>query len=332
MPMSADPPSIVAVQTGLLPAFRIERYFWNAYCIALDATLGLCAVAILLAVLNSGTPPYGTVTVALIAAAGTRMMRTPGAYSVCRRHPYLLALPGVLSAVSMLAPDMDANAIYFPALSGLALAPCVTTRRREIMAVILTTAAGTFIAALADTRFPSLAEPAELTSSTFAVLIVGTLMATLINWCAIQSGTGGAPRRPDENERQHVARTSRASETNELAEPPPRPEQSPSPAQPRRLLQPPAILRAVRDQLRMIAPLDLGTELRPLTARQLQVFYLAKADLSPDRAAEWLRISLSMFKSHQIEGRKRTGLSDVEIVASLPEISEYPKETANRSA
>jgi DNA-directed RNA polymerase specialized sigma24 family protein len=324
MSMNADPSSTVAVQTGLLPAFRIERYFWNGYCIALDATLGLCALAVLLAALNSGTPPYGTVTVALIAAAGTRMIRTPSAYSAFRRHPYLLTLPALLSATSMLAPDMDANAIYFPALSGLALAPCVTTRRREIAAVILITAASTFIAALADTRFPSLAEPAELTSSTFAVLVVGTLMAALINWCATQAATVGAARQITQNERQLAARTSPARETNEPPDPTLQPEHSPSPARPQRLLPPPAILRAVRDHMRAIAPLDLNTDLRSLTARQLQVFYLVKADLGPDQAAKWLRISLSMVKQHQIEARKRTGLSDVEIVASLPEISEYP--------
>jgi hypothetical protein len=326
MSMNADPPSILAVQTGLLPAFRIERYFWNAYCIALDASLGLCALAILLAVLNSGTPPYGTTTVALIAAAGTRKFRNPNAYSTFRRHPYLLTLPAVLSAASMLAPDMDANAIYFPALSGLALAPCVTTRRREIAAVILTTAASTFIAALADTRFPSLAEPAEVTSSTFAVLVVGTLMAALINWCAIQSATSGAPPQSNETEWQLAARTSPARGTNQPPDPTLQSEQSPSPSRPQRLLPPPAILRAVRDKLRTIAPLDLDAELRPLTPRQLQVFYLLKADLGPDQVAKWLRLSLSMVTQHQIEGRKRTGLSDVEIIASLPEISEYPNE------
>lgn len=316
MSMSSELQSTVPVETGLLPAFRIERYFWNAYCIALDATLGLCAVAILLAVLNRGTPPYGTVIVALIAAVGTRRMRTPSAYRVCRRHPYLVALPGVLSAACMLAPDMDANAIYFPALSGLALAPCVTTRRREIIAVIVITAGGTFISALADTRFPSLAEPAELTSSTFAVVIVGTLMAVLVNWCAIQSATQGASEQPERSQRQLTTRTS-----TKPADPPRQPEESSTPTRPQRLLRPPTILRAVRDRFRAIAPLDLGVRLTP---RQLQAFYLSKADLGPEEAAAWLGISLSMFKSHQSAARKRNRMSNVEIITKLPEISEYP--------
>jgi hypothetical protein len=39
-----------------------------------------------------------------------------------------------------------------------------------------------------------------------------------------------------------------------------------------------------------------------------------------------MRISLSMVKRHQSEARERTGMSDVEIIANLPEVSEYPSE------
>ena len=304
---------------ALVSAFRIERYFVTTYFVALDATLGLCLVAILLALLNNNTSPVGSLIVAVTAAGGTRVARTPGSYLFLRRHSWVLAFSGVSAAGCMLAPAMDANALYYPALAPLAIVPCVAARRQEIALVIGAIACGTFIAALADTRYPALARPSELTSSTFAVVIIGVLLAALIDWCAVSAGQPAVTAEDQGSRaRGQDAPLTAISEHSALVV-----DDSPPGARQPRFLNPPAILRAVRDGFRAIRPDLILRSGLSLTARQLEVFYLMLADLDATRSAEWLGISVRSVRRHAAEGRRRAGLSNVEILERLPSIEDY---------
>ena len=326
-------------------ATLMERFYWRCYRASLDATLALAAIAVLLACLNSNTQPYATGLLAIIVGLGTRLARTPARYRWLRRHPTALAFAGPLAAGCALWPATDANALYFPALAPLAIIACVAQRRRDTLTVIVSIAAGTFLGGLVDTRFPALAEPAELASATLAVGVVGALMTVLVNWCAKQvaltaQGPGGVSQVSDAGPSafsDHRHRGHGSSRSGAVAHLRPAADlEDPSERTDNRrfpfaLLHAPAFLVAIRDASKAVLHTLRPRKLEGLTDRSLQVYLLLKADLTPGQAAAWLGIKRDSLYRQTRKARFRSGYTSAGILDLLPDPADVLQSETDRA-
>jgi len=121
-----------------------EQYFRSCFAYALISAVVLGVVALALGY-SDGQPGAGPATagLAVMVAAAALATRVSGGYEFLRRHPYALAGAGPLIALVCLWHRADANALYFPALAPLAVAPPFAQDRRQQMTVIVSLAVGT---------------------------------------------------------------------------------------------------------------------------------------------------------------------------------------------
>lgn len=301
-----------------------EDYFQRCYGYALMATVALAATALALAYGDSQRGALvATSAIAVLVAAAALAVRD--GYEWLRRHPYTLVLAGPAVALLCLWHAIDANAVYFPALAPLAIVPCVAQDRCQQLAVIGSLAAGTFIAALEDTRLPRLQGTGELASSTLAVLVLGALLMVIIDWWArkvllapdasevtpsqrVQDPDGVEGRRSGvEVERSDGAEAERDNRIERIrtivtAEP------------------------VAFENLQIVA-------MQRLTGRQLQLLYLVRENLSSEDIAYWLNIKPNTVRTHIRNIRARLdvvgrGAATYALAHRLPDLPEgFPQQT-----
>jgi hypothetical protein len=298
-----------------------EEYFRSCFTYALVAAVALSGVAVILGY-SDGQPGAGAATAALAVLAGAAAavaVRVSGGYERLRRYPYALAGVGPLIALVCLWHRIDANALYFPALAPLALAPCVAQDRRQQMTVIVSLAAGTCLGALEDTSLPRLQEAGELASSTIAVVVIGLLLAILIDWWARKVLLA-----PD-----YIQQTSGRAEA-EPQRPPQASEAEPASAKLER------IGRIARAGPQAFVELDIeGME--KLTGRHLQLLYLIREGLSQRDVAMHLCLADATVRRQVDAIRSRlqlvsSGTATASVASQLPALpTGFPDHREQRS-
>jgi DNA-binding CsgD family transcriptional regulator len=280
-----DPPLLAPLTLGERAA--VGEHFFQRCCVGgLYATMALAGCAAIIALTNQRTVPSGTIVVAAaVIAAAARGLRA-GGYDWLRRHPYALVLVGPLTAASSLWPAVDSNAVYFPALAPLMLIASVAQRRRERVAVIVSLAIGTAMAAVLDAGSPELSTASALASATVGVVIVGVLLGVVVDRCArrvllepdtLVPGPEPAPSGTPPT-REHSETQGRRERID-------------------------AIGRASRDRLVRLRP----TSLASLTARELQILFLVGEGLDHHDIADHLGISPRTVGKHVEHVRSKTG-------------------------
>jgi DNA-binding CsgD family transcriptional regulator len=264
-----------------------EDFFLRYYSVTLYATVLLAAIAVILALLNPRAPATGTLVVAALICLAVRAGLRPNGYGWLRRHRYAIVLAGPLTALSSLWSTVDANAVYFPALAPLALIAGLAQRRRERVAVIVSVALGTLVAALLDTGSPELSTPNELAGATIGVAIVGLLLGVVVDWCARKVLLAPEDLEPDAQEAAAVVPPPQVAERG------------------RRLARVSAISRASNEELESRrSPL-----LASLTAREVQILFLIAERLDRYDIADRLSISPKTVDKHVQHVREKTELT-----------------------
>ncbi|MEA2373926.1 MAG: hypothetical protein QOD53_389 [Thermoleophilaceae bacterium] len=273
-----------------------ETFFRRCFSIALNITMVLAAVAMLLALLNPRTSAGGTIVIAALVAVAARAGPRATRYEWLRRYPYALVLGGPLTAVSSLGPAVDANALYFPALAPLALIACVAQRRRERIAVIVSVAIGTLAAAVLDTHSPNLSSPEALTGATVGVAYLGVLLGVVIDWCArrVLLAPDGVDADASPIDAPAGRTAVRPALANEIV-----------PEEGRRLARIQSISLASNDEITRVRPESLSR----LTARELQILFLVGEGLDRHDVADSLCISPKTVDKHIQHVRDKTGLT-----------------------
>lgn len=269
-----------------------EDFFQRFYRAALIITVLLAASAGVLAIVSDHSAPTGTIVVALLIGAGAIGARRASSYDWLRRHRYALTIAGPLTAISSLWPTVDANAVYYPALAPLALSACVAQRRAERVAVIVSLAIGTAVAATLDARSPQLSSPEKLAGATIAVAVLGVLIAVVVDWCARR-----VLLEPDDrgDERPALPDALVAAADDDRVD---RDEQG-------RLNRVAVIAKASREQLTRLRPATLAD----LTARELQILFLVVEGLDRHDIGDCLSISPKTVDKHVERVRTKTGLT-----------------------
>jgi len=266
-----------------------EDFFRRCYGAALIATMLLCGVAVLLALVDRDTAPTGTIVIVFAVLAGVAAVRGFSGYARVRRHRYALVLAGPLTAVSSLFPAVDANAVYFPALAPLALIACVAQRRRERVAVIASLALGAMVAALLDTRSSELRTAGSIVGATIGVVVLGLLLSIVVDWCARR-----LLLEPDDGDVERTVATGVRAQTAEIEAQQRERERDERVA---------AIREASREHLVRLRPSSLAK----LTARELQILFLVAERLDRYDIAECLAVSPKTVDKHIENVRAKVG-------------------------
>jgi Bacterial regulatory proteins, luxR family len=296
-----------------------EDYFRDCFKLALHATLGLAAIAIVLAFADQQRGGAGATVVIASLTAVLVLRGYRGGYESLSRHPYRLAWVGAASALSSLWPAVDANATYFPTLAPLALIACVAHHNRERVAITVALAGGTLAAAILDSRAPYLREPGQLAAATIAVLVLGGLLCLVVDWWARR-----VLFEPDGDASTSPADLAEVSQLGEVE---------------------PAVEHAGPDWVMVGAVVAASPRwfaaLRPrgfdaLTGRELQIVYLIRDQLAPADIASYLCISKRTVDVHIDHIRRKLdatydGRSTFHLALGLPPLRQLPLSADGRS-
>jgi len=269
-----------------------EDFFRRCYGAALIATVLLCSIAVVLALVDRDAAPTGTIVIVFAVLAGVAAVRGSSGYERVRRHRYTLVLAGPLTAISSLFPAVNANAVYFPALAPLALIACVAQRRRERVAVIVSLALGSTVAALLDTRSSELRAAGSIAGATIGVIVLGLLLSIVVDWSArrllLEPDDGDVGRTVAPGARARTADIEAQQRKRERDE---------------RDQRVAAIREAPREHLVRLRPSSLAK----LTARELQILFLIAERLDRYDIAECLAISPKTVDKHIENVRGKVG-------------------------
>jgi DNA-binding CsgD family transcriptional regulator len=287
-----------ALWRGFAPGERArlgEEFFYRAFRTSLGAMAILSLIAIPLSSTNTRSGWIGTFAIAapVGVAAGLVCWRYPErGYAFFRAHRLLPLAAGPTLALLALWSATDPNALYFPAMAIMGVSVAVAQRRREIAAAAISLAAGALASAfVSSSTSPELQAHGEFALSALGVLVVGQLLAMLVEVLArgVMTESSRASENPDSRELPlplSLART------------------APDPGSPERA-RINELLRAVGE--RAILRRD------GYSAREVQVFFLLYGGLTAKEAAGYLGVAPNVVYKQIDRCRKRKdkGVHDI---------------------
>ncbi|MDQ6804663.1 MAG: hypothetical protein M3065_06785 [Actinomycetota bacterium] len=306
---------------GVTPGERArlgEGFYYRVYRESLAAIAVLSLGATGLSLLNPHRAWLGTTLVCAAVGGGVVTVRSrysERGYIFLRNHRHVPAMGAVLLAALPFWPAVDPNAIYFPAIAILGLIVSIAQRRREIAGTAIALAAGSVVSSITSSTSPAAHTPAGFVLPTLGVLVVGVLLALLVEYFARMAMIEPAVAEPDADPgAAGVAGRRPASRITDQAGDAALPRGVAEPSSKRtadtRLSE---LLCSARDRAHLHAD--------GYTGREVQIFLLIHEGFTQTEAAGYLRIRPNTVHKMTAAVRRRRKLSSTnDVIEDLREL------------